>query len=73
MRPCVFLSPYVRFVRQMAWSSVWSRSGLSRYIAWRIGASKPVSSFAVTMRSFSGSFGSRKRSRSFSSSSRLRS
>ena len=56
----------------MAWSSVWSRSGLSRYIACRIGASKPVSSFAVTIRIFSGSAGSRKRSSSFSSASRSR-
>ena len=39
----------MRFTRQMACSSVWSRIGLSRYIACRIGASKPVSSLEVTM------------------------
>ena len=60
-------------MRQMACSSVWSRIGLSRYIACRIGASKPVSSFEVTISIFSGSFGSRKRSSSFSSASRSRS
>ena len=68
----VSLGPYGRFVRQMAWSSVWSRSGLSRYIVCRIGASKPVRSFEVTMRILSGSAGSRNRSSSFSSASRSR-
>ena len=44
-QPVRLLSGTVRFVRQMAWSRLWSRMGLSRYITWRMGASKPVSSF----------------------------
>ena len=41
-----------RFTRAIACSSVWSRIGLSRYIAYRIGASNPVRSFSVTIRIF---------------------
>ena len=44
-------------------------SGLSRYWQYRIGASKPVSSFAVTMMIFSGSAGSLNRATTCSSAS----
>src|SRR5690606_19113803 len=39
----------------MAWRRLWSRRGLSMYITWQSGASKPVRSFDVTTRSCSGS------------------
>ena len=52
MRPASLMSLYGRFVRAMAWRSRCSFSGLSRYMVWRIGTSKPVRSMSVTMRIF---------------------
>ena len=62
-----------RFVRVMAWNRVWKRSGLSRYITPSSGASKPVRSFAVTMRKDKVCAWSRNRPLTLASSSRLRS
>ena len=45
----------------MACISPWPRMGLSTYIVWRLGASKPVSHMSRTITTRNGSSGSRNR------------